>query len=186
MFTLCNDFVYHVIRRPGEILHRIDGGRGLIEPVRRFQTTLRNNDHRFPVHRCTRERMKLRSNTRFRVPARLSQANWDDSRVPVTLCHVCFHCSSDAIDSLLSFFILSLSTLLFLPFYSNGLCLFIKQKKKKNKKQNLWKFINWASQKPHWSSSLFADSLTSLRKFNVQFQETNIPINSPVVRRWHK
>ena len=136
MFTLCNDFVYHVIRRPGEILHRIDGGRGLIEPVRRFQTTLRNNDHRFPVHRCTRERMKLRSNTRFRVPARLSQANWDDSRVPVTLCHVCFHCSSDAIDSLLSFFILSLSTLLFLPFYSNGLCLFIKQKTKKKKTKN--------------------------------------------------
>lgn len=183
MFTLCNDFVYRVIRRPGEILHRIDGGRGLIEPVRRFQTTLRNNDHRFPVHRCTRERMKLRSNTRFRVPAHLSQANWDDSRVPVTLCHVCFHCSSNAIDSPLSFFILSLSTVLFLPFYSNGLCLFIKQKKKK---QNLWKFINRASQKPHWSPLLFADSLTLLRKFNVRFQETNISINSLVVRRWHK
>lgn len=134
MFTLCNDFVYHVIRRPGEILHRIDGGRGLIEPVRRFQTTLRNNDHRFPVHRCTRERMKLRGNTRFRVPAHLSQANWDDSRVPVTLCHVCFHCSSDAIDSFLSFFILSLSTVSFLPFYSNGLCLFIKQEKNKKNK----------------------------------------------------
>lgn len=77
-----NDFVYHVIRRPGEILHRIGGG--LIELVRRFQPTLRNNDHRGTVHRCTRERMKLRSNTRFRVPAHFSTANRDESPVPVT------------------------------------------------------------------------------------------------------
>ena len=43
-----NDFVYRVIRRPGEILHRI-GARhspSLIATSRRFQTTLRNNNHR--------------------------------------------------------------------------------------------------------------------------------------------
>ena len=34
--------------------------------------------------------MKLRTNTRFRVPARLSQANPDDSRVPVTRVRVTF------------------------------------------------------------------------------------------------
>lgn len=85
-----NDFVYHVIRRPRELLHRIGARHTLTELIatpRLSQTTLRNNNHRARAHRCTqRERPHALANAGPipALPDESSSTNCADSRLPVT------------------------------------------------------------------------------------------------------
>lgn len=82
-----NDFVYRVIRRPGEILHRIGARHSLdlIATPRCFQTTLRNNNHRAFSHTgartCTYNARGLSAHTRGRLHA---NARTDRFRIPAS------------------------------------------------------------------------------------------------------